>query len=92
MIIDGAGGAVGAAGADPALDGGSVDARDGLDSLVMESRDRMVNLALFSAASVGIPAAMFLPLRLGELVRPAMIARAGVPFPGAQAEVHDGQV
>lgn len=43
--------------------------------------------AIFSAASVGIPAAMFLPLRLGELVRPAMISRAGVPFVGAMASV-----
>lgn len=43
--------------------------------------------AVFSAASVGIPAAMFLPLRLGELVRPAMIARSGVPFPSAMASV-----
>lgn len=51
-MIDGAGGAVGMAGADPAIDGGSVDGRDRLDSLVMESRDRMANLALFSAAGV----------------------------------------
>jgi uncharacterized protein (TIRG00374 family) len=43
--------------------------------------------AIFSSASVGIPAAMFLPLRLGELVRPAMISRAGVPFGGAMASV-----
>lgn len=43
--------------------------------------------AVFSAASVGIPAAMFLPLRLGELVRPAMISRAGVPFASAMASV-----
>lgn len=51
-MIDGAGGAVGMAGADPAIDGGSVDGRDRLDSLVMESRDRMANLALFTAAGV----------------------------------------
>ncbi|MCC7386192.1 MAG: flippase-like domain-containing protein [Deltaproteobacteria bacterium] len=43
--------------------------------------------AIFSSASVGIPAAMFLPLRLGELVRPVMIARAGIPFGGAMASV-----
>lgn len=43
--------------------------------------------AVFSAASVGIPAAMFLPLRLGEFVRPVMIARAGVPFAGGLASV-----
>jgi hypothetical protein len=43
--------------------------------------------AIFSASSVGIPAAMFLPLRLGEFVRPVMIARSGVPFAGAVASV-----
>ncbi len=43
--------------------------------------------AVFSAASVGIPAAMFLPLRLGEFVRPVMMSRAGVPFPSAMASV-----
>ena len=43
--------------------------------------------AIFSAASVGIPAAMFLPLRLGEFVRPVMIKRAGVPFPSGLASV-----
>lgn len=43
--------------------------------------------AIFSSASVGIPAAMFLPLRLGELVRPVMISRAGVPIGGAMASV-----
>jgi len=48
---------------------------------------KVSNRAIFSAASVGIPAAMFLPLRLGEFVRPAMIARAGVPFPAAMASV-----
>jgi len=43
--------------------------------------------AVFSAASVGIPAAMFLPLRLGEFVRPVMIRRAGVPFASGLASV-----
>ncbi|MFO0727348.1 MAG: lysylphosphatidylglycerol synthase transmembrane domain-containing protein [Myxococcota bacterium] len=43
--------------------------------------------AIFSASSVGIPASMFLPLRLGEFVRPVMIARSGVPFAGAVASV-----
>ena len=52
MTIGGSGEAVGMAGADPAIDGGLVEGRDGLDSLVMESRDRMANLALFSAAGV----------------------------------------
>lgn len=52
MTIDGNGGPAGAARAEATIDGGSVESRDGLDFLVMESRDRMVNLALFSAASV----------------------------------------
>lgn len=43
--------------------------------------------AIFAAASVGFPATFFLPLRLGELVRPVMIARSGVPFAGAMASV-----
>ncbi len=50
MTVDGAGRAAG--GADAPIDGGSVEGRDGLDFLVMESRDRMVNLGLFSAAGV----------------------------------------
>ncbi len=41
----------------------------------------------FSSISVGIPAAFFLPLRLGELVRPALCARGGVPLGGAVAAV-----
>ncbi|MEQ9495436.1 MAG: lysylphosphatidylglycerol synthase transmembrane domain-containing protein [Deltaproteobacteria bacterium] len=41
----------------------------------------------FSSISVGIPAAFFLPLRLGEFVRPAFCARHGVPFAGAMAAV-----
>ena len=43
--------------------------------------------AIFAAASVGFPATFFLPLRLGEFVRPVMIARSGVPFAGAMASV-----
>ena len=43
--------------------------------------------AIFAASSVGFPATFFLPLRLGEFVRPAMIARSGVPFAGAMASV-----
>lgn len=35
--------------------------------------------------NLGVPAAVFLPLRLGELVRPALIARAGVPLVSALA-------
>lgn len=50
MTVDGAGRA--AAGAAAEIDGGSLGGRDGLDFLVMESRDRMVNLGLFSAAGV----------------------------------------
>lgn len=41
----------------------------------------------FASISVGIPAAFFVPLRLGELVRPAICARAGVPLGGAVAAV-----
>jgi glycosyltransferase 2 family protein len=40
-----------------------------------------------AAASLGFPASFFLPFRLGELVRPVVIARAGVPFAGAMASV-----
>ena len=43
--------------------------------------------SVFAAASVGFAATFFLPLRLGEFVRPAMIARSGVPFGGAAASV-----
>lgn len=43
--------------------------------------------AVFAAMSVGIPASVFLPLRLGELVRPLMIARSGAPIAGAFASV-----
>ena len=43
--------------------------------------------AIFAASSVGFPATFFLPLRLGEFVRPVMISRSGVPFAGAMASV-----
>ncbi len=43
--------------------------------------------AIFAASSIGFPATFFLPLRLGEFVRPAMIRRSGVPFAGAMASV-----
>lgn len=43
--------------------------------------------SVFAAASVGFAAAFFLPLRLGEFVRPAMVVRSGVPFGGAVASV-----
>jgi glycosyltransferase 2 family protein len=55
--------------------------------LLVAPLGRASNRAIFSSACVGIAAAMFLPLRLGELVRPAMIARADVPFGGAMASV-----
>lgn len=42
---------------------------------------------IFSAVSVGLPASFFLPLRLGELVRPVMLSRAGTPFAGVMAAV-----
>jgi hypothetical protein len=43
--------------------------------------------AVFAAVSVGIPAAAFFPLRLGELVRPLMLARAGAPIAAAFSTV-----
>lgn len=43
--------------------------------------------AIFAAASVGFPAAFFLPFRLGEFIRPVMLARSGVPFAAAMASV-----
>lgn len=48
-MIDGAAGTAGTA---PPIHDGSSTGGDGLDSVVMESRDRMANLALFSAAGV----------------------------------------
>ncbi len=45
-------GARAAAGVEARIEAGSSGARDGLDFLVMESRDRMANLALFAAAGV----------------------------------------
>ncbi len=45
-------GARAAAGVEARIGAGSSGARDGLDFLVMESRDRMANLALFAAAAV----------------------------------------
>jgi uncharacterized protein (TIRG00374 family) len=43
--------------------------------------------AVFASVSIGIPAAVFLPLRLGELVRPLLLTRAGAPIAGAFATV-----
>ena len=43
--------------------------------------------SIFAAASVGLPATFFLPFRLGELVRPAMLKRAGASFGGTFASV-----
>ncbi len=45
------------------------------------------NRAIFSAANLGIAGTFFIPLRLGEFVRPTMIARAGIPLGGAVASV-----
>lgn len=42
---------------------------------------------ILTAASLGFSATFFFPLRLGELVRPALISRAHVPFAGAMASV-----
>ncbi len=43
--------------------------------------------AIFAAANLGIAGTFFLPLRLGEFIRPMMINRAGVRFGGAVASV-----
>lgn len=43
--------------------------------------------AIFAAASIGFAATFFLPLRLGEFVRPVIIRQAGVPFAGGMASV-----
>lgn len=43
--------------------------------------------AILAASCIGFPATFFLPLRLGEFVRPVMIQRSGVPFAGAMASV-----
>ena len=45
------------------------------------------NRDILAAGTVGIPATFFVPLRLGEFVRPLMIARSGVPFAGGLASV-----
>ncbi len=42
---------------------------------------------IFAAGGVGIAASFFLPLRLGELVRPIMLSRVGVPFAAVVASV-----
>jgi uncharacterized protein (TIRG00374 family) len=43
--------------------------------------------AVFAAANIGIPATFFVPLRLGEFVRPMLINRAGIRFGSAVASV-----
>ncbi len=43
--------------------------------------------SIAAAASVGLPATFFVPLRLGELVRPAMMKRAGASFTATFASV-----
>lgn len=45
------------------------------------------NRAIFAAASVGLPATFFLPLRLGEFVRPVMATRSGLGFTATFASV-----
>jgi uncharacterized protein (TIRG00374 family) len=55
--------------------------------LLVKPLGKVSNRAIFAAVSVGLPASFFLPLRLGELVRPAMLARNGVPFAGSIAAV-----
>jgi glycosyltransferase 2 family protein len=55
--------------------------------LLVQPLGRVTPRAIFAAVSVGLPASFFLPLRLGELVRPVMLTRSGVPFAGAFAAV-----
>ncbi len=43
--------------------------------------------AIYAAGAIGFPATFFLPLRLGEFVRPVLLTRAGVPFAGAMASI-----
>lgn len=45
------------------------------------------NRALFAAANIGIAGTFLIPLRLGELLRPALIQRSGVPFVSGVASV-----
>lgn len=45
------------------------------------------NRTIFAAGAIGFPATFFLPFRLGEFVRPALLSRAGVPFAGAMASI-----
>lgn len=56
-------------------------------ALLVRPLGNVSSRAIFAAASVGFPAAFFLPFRLGEFVRPVMLARSGVPFAGAMASV-----
>ncbi|MBI4814624.1 MAG: flippase-like domain-containing protein [Deltaproteobacteria bacterium] len=55
--------------------------------LLVEPLGKVSHRQVFASASVGIPAAMFLPLRLGEFVRPAMLARSGIGFASGMAAV-----
>ena len=43
--------------------------------------------SIVAAANVGTAASFFLPLRLGEFARPALLARGGVPFASGVASV-----
>src|SRR5687768_7535043 len=54
---------------------------------LVKSIGKVSNRSIFAAVSVGIPALFFLLLRLGELVRSAMLSRSGVSFVGAMAAV-----
>ncbi|MEO1234619.1 MAG: lysylphosphatidylglycerol synthase transmembrane domain-containing protein, partial [Myxococcota bacterium] len=45
------------------------------------------NRAIFAAANIGIAGTFLIPLRLGELLRPALIQRSGVPFASGVASV-----
>lgn len=45
------------------------------------------NRSIFAAASIGLPATFFIPFRLGEFVRPAILKRAGASFGSTFASV-----
>ncbi|MEQ8279352.1 MAG: lysylphosphatidylglycerol synthase transmembrane domain-containing protein [Deltaproteobacteria bacterium] len=55
--------------------------------ILVKPLGNVTNGAVAAAGALGFPATFFLPLRLGEFVRPVLISRAGAPFAGAMASV-----
>ena len=55
--------------------------------LLVKPLGAISNRKIFSAAALGFPATFFLPLRLGELARPVIVSRAGIPFGSAMASI-----